>query len=467
MYTFQQADKIKFKELDRLYSNFSNASLSKLYGKFSFGKEIIKKASGEYLYTDNNKKILDMTGGLGVANMGHNHPRILKVRKEFQSRKYVEIHKNYLNRFLAAASKNLSDILPKDLNYSFFCNSGAEAVDGALKISYKYHQGKRSKVLKSDRSFHGKTIGAGSLSTGDNFVAGNARFSFQKIPGVLTYEFNNPESVLKLIEKNKNDIYAIFIEPFSCSTLTESSYDFLNIVFRACRKNNIVIIFDEIYSGFAKCGNNFYMEKYGFSPDIVCLSKSLGAGKSSISAYVSSNKIYKKSYGSLAGALMHSTTYNSFGEECATVIEATNILIDEEISKKSLALEKIIFNELSKLKENYPDQIKEIRGAGTHFGIIMNVKLKKLQPLLSLIPIPFFQDPLFLNKLVVTAYIEEYYKRSSTVCAFTSNMEVIWNISPAPISDPKIIAKKLKELNEIFKLSQFNVVKKFIIKNLL
>lgn len=167
MYTFNQADKIKYKELENLYKNYSNSSLSKLYGKFSFGKEIIKKASGEFLYNDNNKKILDMTGGLGVANMGHNHPKILKVKKKFQLKKYVEIHKNYLNRFLAAASKNLADILPKDLNYSFFCNSGGETVDGALKISYKYHQGKKSKVLKSDRSFHGKTIGAGSLSTGD------------------------------------------------------------------------------------------------------------------------------------------------------------------------------------------------------------------------------------------------------------------------------------------------------------
>ena len=96
--------------------------------------------------------------------------------------------------------------------------------------------GKRKKVLKSDRSFHGKTIGAGSISTGDNFIAGNARFSFQKITGVLTYEFNNADSVLELIEQNRNDIYAIFIEPFSCSTLTETAPDFLERVFSACNQ---------------------------------------------------------------------------------------------------------------------------------------------------------------------------------------------------------------------------------------
>ena len=78
----------------------------------------------------------------------------------------------------------------------------------------------------SDRSFHGKTIGAGSISSGDNFVSKKNRFSFQKIPGVVKYKFNDINNIKKIISKNKNKVYAIFIEPFSCSTLTESSYTF-------------------------------------------------------------------------------------------------------------------------------------------------------------------------------------------------------------------------------------------------
>jgi putrescine aminotransferase len=465
MYKFDQADQLNYSEISKLYSKYSNMYLPNLYGKFSFGTDIVVSAQGEFLFTRDGKKLLDLTGGLGVANMGHNHPRILDTRRKFIEGNYIEIHKNYLNRFLAAASKNLSDILPKTLDFSFFCNSGAESVDGALKISYKYHNGSRKKVLKSDRSFHGKTIGAGSLSTGDNFVAGNARFSFQKIEGVLTYEFNNPISVLDLLRQNENNVYAIFIEPFSCSTLTETSKNFLKIVFHECKKRDVIIVFDEIYSGFAKCGPNFYMEKHGFTPDIVCLSKALGGGKSSISAYVSSKNVYQKSYGSLAGALMHSTTYNSFGEECATVIESTNILIDEKLSEKSKNLENLIKKKLNKLKDEFPGQIKEIRGSGTHFGILFHVKLESLQPLMKYVPITLIQDPLFIKKLVITSYIEKYYELFNVVTAFTSNQDVIWNISPAPITNEKILSLQLDNIRHVLKIGQFKSTKDFVLKN--
>jgi putrescine aminotransferase len=465
MYTYETADVLQYDEVEKLYKNYSNMYLSDLYGKFSFGREIVVKAEGEFLYTNENKKIFDMTGGLGVANMGHNHPRILKVRAEFLRKKSTEIHKNYLNRFLAAASKNLADILPGDLQYSFFCNSGAESVDGALKLAYKFHSGKRQKVLKSNRSFHGKTIGAGSLSTGDNFVAGNARFSFQKIQGVLTYEFNNAESVIEQIKLNNDDIYAIFVEPYSCSTLTEANKNFLDTIVPYCRDNKILVVYDEIYSGFAKCGPNFYMEKYNHTPDIVCLSKALGGGKASISAYVSTPAVYAEAYGTMAGALMHSTTYNSFGEECVTVIEATNILIDEELSKKSLIIENMLREKLTKLAKKYPDHIREVRGAGTHFGIILNTKYETLQPLMQFIPVTLVQDPLFMRKLITTAFMEKYYQNFNVVTAFTSNLEVIWNFSPSPISCIDEINCCMESLDKLFESSQTRVITDFVTKN--
>jgi len=185
----------------------------------------------------------------------------------------------------------------------------------------------------------------------------------------LTYEFNSIESIKQIVSENEDDIYAIFVEPFSCSTLTECSENFLKELKILCKSKDIALVFDEIYSGFAKCGPNFYMEKYCVTPDVVCLSKALGGGKSSISAYVCTDELYKKAYGSLAGALMHSTTYNSFGEECVTVIEATNILVEDKMSEKSYQIEQILSNKLNALKDKYPDQIADVRGAGTHFGL--------------------------------------------------------------------------------------------------
>ena len=211
LYSTKTANELNAKEINKLYKEYSNIKLPDIYYKFSFGKKIFSKAKGSYLFDKDNKKFFDFTGGLGVANFGHNHPKILKTRIEFQKKNFTDIHKSYLNRFLAAASFNLSKILGGNLKYVFFCNSGAEAVDGALKISYKFFNGKRKLVLCSDRSFHGKTIGAGSLSSGDNFVSDNSRFSFQKIPGVIRYQFNNLKNIENIIKKNKKNIYAIFI----------------------------------------------------------------------------------------------------------------------------------------------------------------------------------------------------------------------------------------------------------------
>ena len=467
LFSFDEAYNLDSKAVNRLYKEYSNIKLPDIYNKFTFGKKIFTQAKGSFIYDRNKKKYFDFTGGLGVANFGHNHPKIIKARIKFQKNNYLEIHKSYLNRFLAAASSNLSKILNNDLKYVFFCNSGGESIDGALKISYKYFNGNKKVVLCSDRSFHGKTIGSGSISSGDNFVSKGARFSFQKIPGVVKYKFNNIENLKKVIKTNKKNIYAIFIEPFSCSTMTETSKDFLITAKYLCQKNKILMVFDEIYSGFGKCGYDFYFKKYGIKPDIITLSKSLGGGKSSISAYVTNKDVFKKSYGTLGGSLLHSTTYNSLAEECATVIETTKLINDNKIIKNLSKLDKLMKSKLDNLKLKYPNIISEIRGSGCHYGIIFKKKFNFLKKIIKYIPIKFIQDPLFLDKIVVTSIMEEYFSQKKVITAFSSNIDVILLISPPINSSEKIINQKIDELELIIKNGVEKLVLKFIKKNLI
>jgi putrescine aminotransferase len=467
LFSFKKASKINSNTVRKLYKRFSNIKLPNIYYKFSFGKTIFVKAVGCFLFDKNNKKYFDFTGGLGVANFGHNHPKILKTRINFQKNNFTEIHKSYLNRYLAAASYNLSQILGGKLDYVFFCNSGAEAIDGALKISYKFFNGKKKLVLCSDRSFHGKTIGAGSISSGDNFVSKKYRFSFQKISGVIKYKFNDIDNLKKIISKNKNKIYAIFIEPFSCSTLTETNQKFLNEMKKICSQNNILIVYDEIYSGFGKCGYDFYFKKYGIEPDIITLSKSLGGGKSSISAYVCNKKVFNKSYGTLNESLLHSTTYNSLAEECVTVIESTNLLNDKKLLNNIKVLDGVIKNKLKTLQKKYPGVISEVRGAGCHYGIIFKPRFNFLKKFTKMIPINFFRDELFLDKLVVTSVMEEYFCKKKTITSFTSNREVILNFSPPINSEKKIIEKKIDDFEEIIRNGLDSLIIKFIKKNII
>ena len=467
LYSFNEAFNLDSADVKKLYKNYSNIKLPDIYYKFSFGKKIFSSAKGSFIYDRAKNKYFDFTGGLGVANFGHNHPKIIKTRIRFQKNNYLEIHKSYLNRYLAAASSNLSKILENDLKYVFFCNSGGESVDGALKISYKFFNGMKKIVLCSDRSFHGKTIGAGSISSGDNFVSAGSRFSFQKITGVLKYKFNDINNLKKVINKNKKNIYAIFIEPFSCSTLTETNKNFLIEAKKLCNKNKILMVYDEIYSGFGKCGYDFYFKKYGVVPDIITLSKSLGGGKSSISAYVTNKKVFNKSDGSLAGSLLHSTTYNSLAEECATVIETTNIMNSKKLKNHFPKLELIINKKLNSLKEKYPNIIAEVRGAGCHYGVIFTKKFSFLKKIIKLIPIRFIQDPLFLDKIVVTSIMEEYYVRKNILTSFTSNGDVILNFSPPINCEIKTLEKKLNDFEDIIKNGVEKIVLKFIKKNLI
>ena len=467
LYSIKTASELNSIEIKKLYKEYSNIKLPDIYYKFSFGKKIFPKAKGPFLFDKNNKKFFDFTGGLGVGNFGHNHPKILKSRIDFQKKYSTDVHKNYLNRFLAAASYNLSKVLGGNLKYVFFCNSGAEAIDGALKISYKFFNGKRKLVLCSDRSFHGKTIGAGSLSSGDNFVSDNSRFSFQKIPGVIRYKFNNLKNIESIIKKNKKNIYAIFIEPFSCSTLTETSKEFLKEVKKICNKNNIILVFDEIYSGFGKCGYDFYFKKYGVDPDIIAVSKSLGGAKSSISAYITNKKVFKKSYGSLTGALLHSTTYNSLAEECATVIETTNLLNNKKLLNNLKNLDDCIKNKLNSLKNKYPEIISEVRGSGCHYGLIFKNKYKFIKKLVRLIPVSFFQDDLFLDKLIVTSIMEEYFSKKNVITGFSSNRDVILNFSPPINCDKKLIERNIDAFEDIIRQGIEKLVFKFVKKNII
>jgi putrescine aminotransferase len=463
MYSLNEALKFDQAEVFKIYKEFSNLKLPDIYKKFSFGRSQIHSAQGCVLRTSEGVDKFDMTGGLGVANFGHNNQRILRVRDEFVASGRPEIHKSYLNPVLAAASFNLSSVLGHGLKYSFFCNSGGEAVDGALKITYKKYNGMRKIVLHSNRSFHGKTIGAGSLSAGDNFVGGNGRFYFQKIPGVVEFDFNNVDSIKATIDSvGASNIYAIFLEPYSCSTVMECSREFLETVRDICNKNNICLVYDEIYSGFGKCGYDFYFHKYGVVPDVICLSKALGGGKASISAYVAKADLFSKSYGSVSGALTHSSTYNSFGEECATVIEACRILQDEKISQKSRDIEELFINTLSAWEDDPNCPLIGFRGAGSHFGLIFTDPFKILKPLFKAIPIDYTSDTLFASKLYVTSLVNAFWEDADCLCSFTSNQEVILNISPAPIACVEDLLPVLERMKTVLERNPISLVSEIV-----
>ena len=261
-----------------------------------------------------------------MLNLGHNHPEILKERIKFQKNFNLEVHKNILSRHIAQLSKKISDVLPKDLTMSYFCNSGAEANEGAIKAAYKYHSGKRKIILYSDIAFHGRLIASGSITP---YLS---KISFPKVLNSKTFKHNYLNSVKKIINNNVRkfghaNIFAIIVEPYNHTRAFACEYKFLKGIRRLCNKHKIILIYDEIYTGWCKTGTLFYFMRHkGICPDILTTSKSLGGGKASIAAYIMKRKIFKKSYGNFRDHALHSTTFNGFGEECVTTIKSIEIL---------------------------------------------------------------------------------------------------------------------------------------------
>ncbi len=459
--SWQDAENLTIEEVWDYYRRYVNVRQVELIASFGFGRELVDYAEGCWIHTKNGRKILDFTGGVGVLSHGHNHPRILAARQAYQQKKRMEVHKNYFSPYLAALSHNLAQIFPGDLNIAYFPNSGAEAVEGAMKMAYKYHQGSRKCILHADISFHGKLHGAASVTGSPEL-----HFKFPQIPNVHSFEYDKLDSVKNLVTKlrqddDSSDIYAIILEPLNASSLRSCSPEFLTELRDICTQEDIILIFDEVYTGWAKTGELFYFMNFDIVPDILTMAKSFGGGKASIAGYMTRDHVFKKAYGNLRDATLHSTTYNGFGEETITAIEAVNIIIEDDYVSKSKHIHEVLNSGLRKLQQKHPKLIKEVRGSGSLNGILLNAESKLFATATKLLPSDFFREPTFLPKLVTSAVISELYNEHSILTFYGSNVDIPLIISPPLIAKDEELQIFLEALDKTLHNGLVPLVLKF------
>jgi putrescine aminotransferase len=463
LYNWQECADFDIEKIQELFRGYFSKSQVDLIGSFGFGRAVATHAEGMYIYTSDGRQILDFTGGIGVLNHGHNHPRILAARIEYQKQKKMEVHKNFLSPYIAGLSHNIAELLPEDLDISYFCNSGAEAVEGAVKLAYKYHDGNRKYILHADISFHGKLLGAAGLTGSPEL-----NYDFPTIPNIKSFEYNNIESIKDLVakirnQKGKSDIYAVILEPFSASSLLECSREFLAELRRICDTDEIILIFDEVYTGWTKTGELFNFMGKGTVPDIVTFSKSFGGGKSSISGYTTQTPFFRKAYDNLSDATLHSTTFSGFGEECITAMEAINIIVDDDYVGKSKRIHQRLSEGLKSLQEKYPELIDDVRGSGALHGVIFNRDIHSfIQSLINLIPAKVFKDERFLSKLITGSVISELFNTHNILTFFGDNREISLIISPSVIVADDELNRFLDALDKTMAIGKRNLILNFL-----
>ncbi len=362
--TIQDAENITPKQALSLFCEHINPSLGKMMNMLGFADKRPVKAEGTKITFDDGAEVTDFTAQFGIMNVGHNHPRILKARADWANKKQLEIWKFFPSPYQAVLAKNLSQIFPGDLDVVFFCNSGAEANEGALKMASKVAGKDRDIVVHTDISFHGKTHATLSVSGSES----HQNKHFKLLPGCVSVPFGDFDALEKVFKDHKGTfgktrVSTFIVEAIRAEGVHVPPDGYLQKVRKLCDDYKVTLICDEVFTGFGRTGKMFAFNHSGITPDIVSFSKTFGGGKATFGGYIARKKLFSKAYGSMNDATLHSTTYNGYGEEIISAIEVINILHEENLVENSAKQGAYLLEQLNRLKEEYP-LIKDVRAEG-------------------------------------------------------------------------------------------------------
>jgi acetylornithine/succinyldiaminopimelate/putrescine aminotransferase len=349
-------------ELFKSHINPGQLHFMKLLG---FHKIKIERAEGMYYYDQTGRKILDFFGGFGSLALGHNHPRVLAARKQFQEEKRHEIAIAFMSQYAAALAHNIAQCSPGDLDMVFLGSSGSEAMEAAIKVAERAAGPERPKIVYAENSFHGKTKGVLSITDGALY-----RGDFKLVDNALKVPFGDIDAVERLFGSDPK-IGTIVLETVQGGGgIIQAPIDYWQKLRALCDQYGVLWVADEVQCGYGRTGKFYAFEHYGVIPDVTALAKSLGGGKSAVGAMIASRKVYMKAYGTPKTAMIHAqATFGGIGESCVTAIEALNVLYDEDLIENSARVGDHLLNRMKVLQAKYPKIIKDVRGRGLMIGL--------------------------------------------------------------------------------------------------
>lgn len=345
--------------MGQLTTNLINDAEEALLHTYNRYQVVLDKGEGVYLYDIEGKKYLDFVAGIAVFALGYSNNEYKETIKA-QADKLLHTSNYYYNVPAISAAKRLKKM--SGLDRVFFTNSGAEAVEGAIKAARKYGYNKDGRtdheIIAMNHSFHGRTMGALS-------VTGNSHYRDPFEPGIGNIKFadyNDFDSVKRLVN---DKTCAIILETVQGEGgLTPATEDFLKSIRKLCDEKDILLILDEIQCGMGRTGYDFAWQKYGVKPDIMTTAKALGCGVP-VGAFLMTEKVGQNSL--VAGD--HGTTYGGNPFACAAVDKVLEIFERDHISDHVRRTAPYLWDRLEEIKEKHPS-IKEHRGAGFMQGLV-------------------------------------------------------------------------------------------------
>jgi putrescine aminotransferase len=421
--TLKQALNLSRKEINKLWSEHINPPLAQLMGMLGFDIKFVR-AQGTKLWDEEGNEYLDALGGYGALNLGHNYPAVLEALLKVKD--YPNMLQASLGAVEAALAYNLAKLAPGELEVCFFCCSGTEAVEAALKLA-RAATG-RSGFIYAENAYHGKTFGALS-------VGGNEKFkkSFEPLlPGCEAIPFNDIKALEAQLKTRK--FAAFIVEPVQGEAgFILPALDYFKKAQELCRQSGTLLILDEIQTGLGRTGKMFAAQHYDCQPDIMTLAKTLSGGYVPAAACLARRQIWDKAYGSQAKCLLHTSTFGGATWASAAGIAALEVLVTEKLPEQAAEKGKYFLEQLQPLAAKHK-MIKEVRGLGLMLGVE-------------------FYTPSLLGSLskeyLASMVAAELLKKHRILTAYTLNNPNVLRLEPALIITKAEIDRIVQALDEV------------------
>lgn len=345
-----------FDDVVTKYSEHVNPYLAKLLAFAGFGVETY--GEGCYIYDHEGKKFLDCLGGYGTFALGHRHPKVIEAVKK-QLDQLPMSGKAFFSKNLCDLAAKLAEIAPGDLQYTFACSTGTEAVEGALKFA-KIATG-RVKIISTEGGYHGKTLGA---------LATTGRAKYRKraeplMPGVVFVDYGDTEAMLREID---DTTACVIIEPIQGEGGIHIPPDgYLRAIREACTKHGALMIADEVQTCLGRTGKMWGCDWEGVAPDIMTLAKQLGGGVQPLGAILFTPAVCESVFSE--NPLMHTSTFGGNPVACAAGIATIEVIQEEGLVERSLQMGEILMEGLRGVQSRHSDLIGEVRGRGLMIGV--------------------------------------------------------------------------------------------------
>ena len=382
------------------------------------------RGQGAYLWDDRGDRYIDCLSGFGMFACGRNHPTIRRAIQQAMDLDLPNLPKFGPPRLSGLLARKLVEIAPGALDTVFFCNSGSEGIETAIK--YARAATERRRILYCDKAFHGLTLGALSINGSPDFRAGFGEL----LEGCTAVPFNDPAALEA--ELVRGDVAAFIVEPIQGKGVQIPDDHYLPAAAELCRAHGALFIADEVQTGFGRTGRMFACEHWGVEPDILVAAKALSGGYVPIGAVLSKRWIHKKVFSRLDRCLVHSSTFGQNDLAMVAGLATLHVLETERLVEGAAKRGDRLMSRLSALVDRY-DLVKEVRGKGLMIGIEFGpprgLKLKMGWTLLHKL------DPSLFSQAILIPLLKDHHVLTQVA---GHHMDVIKLLPPLVLDDADV-----------------------------